>query len=186
MSSFGEEGSPAAITAILAKVQRPLYVFVHGLVHENEHARDIVQDVLHDAWHSTRQGRTPFVGAAEEAEIRRWLFHVAYCKAVSALRHRRLIRWHSLEVDVGEYEHPRVPEPFEDQVVERAVVQAALASLTSEEAACLLLNVVQGFTAVEIAQILGISPEAGKKRLSRAKQRLRAAYFAQDSEIQEP
>jgi DNA-directed RNA polymerase specialized sigma24 family protein len=50
--------------------------------------------------------------------------------------------------------------------------------------ACLLLNIVQGFTSAEIAQILNFSPEAAKKRLARAKQRLRAAYFAQEVKLQ--
>ena len=57
---------------------------------------------------------------------------------------------------------------------------AALADLETADAACLLLNVVQGFTAREIAAMLEISPDAAKKRLTRAKQRLRDAYFARE------
>jgi DNA-directed RNA polymerase specialized sigma24 family protein len=44
---------------------------------------------------------------------------------------------------------------------------------------------VHGFTCGEIAQIVGIAPEAAKKRLARAKQRLRAAYFAQAAKTEE-
>ncbi len=54
--------------------------------------------------------------------------------------------------------------------------------MAPQDAACLLLSVVQGFTAAEIAQIIDIAPEAAKKRITRAKQRLRAAYFAQEAE----
>jgi DNA-directed RNA polymerase specialized sigma24 family protein len=70
--------------------------------------------------------------------------------------------------------------PFEDRVAERKVGRAALASPGSEEAASLLLNVVYGFTSAEIAAIIGIAPEPAKKRLSCAKQRLRAAYVAEN------
>ncbi|MGZ3676525.1 MAG: sigma factor-like helix-turn-helix DNA-binding protein, partial [Ktedonobacterales bacterium] len=37
-----------------------------------------------------------------------------------------------------------------------------------------------GYTAAQIAQIVGIAPEAAKKRLARAKERLRVAYSHQN------
>jgi DNA-directed RNA polymerase specialized sigma24 family protein len=64
-------------------------------------------------------------------------------------------------------------------------LQAILAGMPPQDVACLLLNIVQGFTSAEIAQIVDIGPEAAKKRLARAKQRLRAAYFAQEAKVQE-
>jgi RNA polymerase sigma-70 factor (ECF subfamily) len=115
-----------------------------------------------------------------EEGIRRWLFHAAYCDAVSVLRRRKLIHWTSLDTpSASEDKLARVPESFEDHVLESQVMSAALASLPTEEAAILLLNAIQGYTASEIAELLGISVDASKKRLSRAKQRLRAAYSAQ-------
>jgi DNA-directed RNA polymerase specialized sigma24 family protein len=56
-----------------------------------------------------------------------------------------------------------------------------LDALDPHDVACLLLSVVQGFTAAEVAAILQITPAAAKKRLTRAKQRLRAAYFARQT-----
>jgi RNA polymerase sigma factor (sigma-70 family) len=71
-------------------------------------------------------------------------------------------------------------EPFEDQIVEGAVLQAALAQLQPSDVASLMLSIVQGFSTAEIAQILGIAPDAARKRLSRAMERLRLAYLAQE------
>ena len=71
-------------------------------------------------------------------------------------------------------------EPFEDQVLEGALLQAALARLQPSDAASLMLSIVQGFSTAEIAQILGIAPDAARKRLSRAMERLRVAYVAQE------
>jgi DNA-directed RNA polymerase specialized sigma24 family protein len=48
-----------------------------------------------------------------------------------------------------------------------------------------LLIIVQGFTAAEAGQIIGASPQAVAKRLSRAKQRLRDAYLAQNPRPEE-
>jgi RNA polymerase sigma-70 factor (ECF subfamily) len=173
--------SPDALAGILEGSQRPLYAFTKSLVGDEEQAHDILQDVFFDAWRASKIGAAPFHSPHDEEGIRRWLFHAAYCDAVSVLRRRRLIAWRSLDApDQWECERPRVPEAFEDQVVESAVVRSALASLSPEEAATLLLSAVAGYAAPEIATILGISAAAAKKRLSRAKQHLRAAYFNEE------
>lgn len=172
--------SPETFAGILASVERPLYAFVWSLVREEEQARDILQDVFYDAWRAARSGVAPFGSSEDEDGIHRWLFHAAYCDAISVLRRRKRIRWRSLDApDASESEHLHAPELFEDRVLESQVVREALASLPPEEAATLLLNAIQGYTAIEIAHMLGISVDASKKRLSRAKQHLRTAYVAQ-------
>ena len=69
---------------------------------------------------------------------------------------------------------------FESQVAESQAVRAALDSLSPADASCLLLIVVHDFTAAEVSQIVGASPEAVAKRFSRAKRHLRDAYLAQN------
>lgn len=166
---------------LLEQVQRPLYSYLYDLLGDEEQARDLGQDTLCEAWRVARQGAPPFGSESTEAGIRRWLFSVAHCRAVNALRRRHLLRWESLDQPtISASAYPREPLAFEDQVAEGLVLRAALARLPVGDAACLLLNLVQGLSAAEIAQILGITPQASKKRLSRAKQRLRAAYFAED------
>src|SRR6185437_8532462 len=107
--------------------------------------------------------------------------HAAYCRAVSSLRHRGVITWESLDAPVPPQPAEHCQSPFENRIVDADVVRAALAELESTDATCLMLSVVQGFTSVEIAQIFDITPDAARKRLSRAMQRLRAAYFSHDS-----
>jgi DNA-directed RNA polymerase specialized sigma24 family protein len=75
--------------------------------------------------------------------------------------------------------------PFEDTVLEAEALRATFASLSSEEVALLLLSIVHGFTTAELAEITGISHEAAKKRLTRARQRLRTSYFARNPRTQE-
>lgn len=176
--------STAAFAALLQQTQQPLYGYLRGLLADAEQARDVRQDVFCDAWRVAQKGTPPFDEQSDEQARRRWLFQVAHHKAVSALRRRKLIRWESLDMP-GAHEQEGAGD-FEEQIAEAEAVRAALASLSMDEASCLLLNIVQGFTSAEIAQIIGISPEASKKRLSRARQRLRAAYFAQDARREEP
>lgn len=171
--------SLAAFSAVVDQWQAALFGFLQGMLGDAEQARDLTQDTFHDAWRATQALAPPWSGAHDDDERRRWLFHAAYCDAASALRRGALIRWEPLNADdAREPRRPAPGRPFEDTVAERLALDAALATLRPEDAACLLLSALQGFTAQEIGQIIDASTEATKKRLARAKRRLRDAYIA--------
>lgn len=171
---------PTWFDDLLERHYRRLIAFARGLLGDPQAAHDVVQEAFVAAWRATQQQKPPFAPALDAAGAHRWLFRVAYNRAMSLRRHTTVLNWESLD-------QPNAFEPadpsqsaFEEQVVEGDALSAALARLSSEDAACILLHIVQGFTAAEVAQILGISTDAAKKRLSRAIERLRAAYFTAD------
>ncbi len=173
-----------AFTALARRYTQPLHVFLCGLVHDPELARDLLQDTFVAAWSAAQEGTPPLVAGGDEVSVRRWLYRVAYRRAVDNLRRRRLIRWESLHalLDRDELrEDGGASRSFEELVAENEAMQRALASLTPEDAACLLLMIVQGFTAQEAAAIIGSSATAMGKRIGRAKRRLLSAYLAQDA-----
>jgi RNA polymerase sigma-70 factor, ECF subfamily len=166
--------------AALAREQQALPGFVRSLVGDSEQARDIAQDVFLVAWRAAKEGAPPFA-APDERAIRRWLYCVAYRRAISVRRHERVLSIESLDEEHAPHrERLATPGAFDQRIAERDALTTALADLETDDAACLLLNVVQGFTAREIATMLEITPDAAKKRLTRAKQRLRDAYFAHE------
>lgn len=178
--------TPILFTRIVDRHQHALCTFLHGVVGDVEQAYDLLQDTFTDAWRAAQKGAAPFVVGSADDEQRRWLFSVAYHKGVSALRHRRLIRWESLDfVGKSLAAGGAGAASFEDRVVESEALRAALARLSPQDSACLLLRVVQGLSAAEVGQIVGASPEVVTKRLSRAKQRLRAIYLAQHAPAEE-
>lgn len=173
-------------TALVDGVQHPLHTFLHGLVGDADQAYDLMQDALQDAWRATQRGAAPFMADGTEDERRRWLFQAAYHRAVSALRRRRLIRWESLDLLAGAGAEPAAAKPaFEDQIAESEAMRNALARLAPQDAACLLLRVVEGFSATEVGCIIGVRPAIVTKRLSRARQRLRDIYLAQNTPAEE-
>lgn len=178
---------------LLQATQSDVQAFVCHLVGNQDDAHDVAQDVYVRAWRAAQRGDPPFVPATNSSvdaldlpNIRRWLFHVAYRQAITWLRHRAVIPWESFDgEDGGVIVTPlgqRTQEPFEDRIIEEVVLQAAFAHLKRADAACLWLDIVQGYSTSEIATTLGIAPSAARKRLSRAMERLRAAYFAQEVE----
>lgn len=176
----------AEFVAAVEPHQMALHAFLSGLLGNAEQARDLTQDALAEAWRAARFGTPPFMSGAATDEIRRWLFHTAYCDAVSFLRRRRLIHWETLEL-TSDAECPPVGElvPFENQVAEGEALRAALAELSPQDVACLLLRVVHGLSAAEVGRVVGASAEVVTKRLSRAKQRLRSVYLAQNVQLEE-
>src|ERR1051326_5820526 len=176
--AFERSFSLERFTDLLERCQWPLYTFLRDIVGEEEQARDLAQDTFYDAWRVAQHGLSPFDNAGTERDMRRWLFHAGYNRAISTLRRRRLIQWLPLE-------SVTLSLAFEDQFAEGHAVRTALATLAPVDAACLLLIIVQGFTAAEAGQIIGASPQAVAKRFSRAKQRLRDAYLAQNPQPEE-
>lgn len=193
--------SLADFTATVDARQAALHAFLRGLVGDGEQARDLTQDAFHDAWRATQACVPPWTTAHDDDERRRWLFHTAYCRAMSQLRRRSVIRWASLDwagsrgrdahdasdSDIAEFAAvAEATEPFEQRVVEAEALRAALARLRPDDVACLLLRVAQGFSAAEVAEILATTPEAVAQRLSRARRRLRAIYLAQNPSDGDP
>lgn len=173
-------------TATVDTQQAALYGFLRGMLGDSEAARDLTQDTFSDAWRATQASAAPWGSAHDGDERRRWLFSTAYRRAISLLRRRNIIRWASLDANAGPsaldvvYSSIETRMPFETRIVEAEALRAALARLTPDDAACLLLRVAQGFTGAETAAVLGISEEAAAQRLSRARRRLRAIYLQQN------
>lgn len=175
----------AEFTTLVERHQGELFGFLRSLVQHPDQASDLLQDTFLDAWYAAKRGQAPLVPGAAWEEIRRWLFHAAYCQAISAMRRRRLIRWESLDIPEDRRPETWLSLPsFEDQFVESVALQSALADLSTRDVTCLLLNIVEGFSAVETAEIIGDSPHAVAKRITRAKRRFLVAYLAREAGYQ--
>jgi len=180
-SSLPTSGAAALFTSTLIREQQAVYGFVRGLVGNAEQARDITQDVFLFAWQAAQDGTPPFHASKDERGVRRWLYCVAYRRAASALRHQGVVSFERLNIDDdAQLARLGTETPFEEAIAEQEILRTALAELGTDDAACLLLYVVQGFTTREIATMLEITLDAAKKRVARAKQRLRDSYFARE------
>lgn len=180
---MGERAHDPWFDNLLARYHDRLVWFVRGLLGDEQYALDVAQEVFVAAWRARQQQAPPFVGEVDEAGARRWLYRVAYNRSISLLRRRRRAGWDSLE-QIASVEEERfyAPIPFEDQVAEAEALSRALARLNPDDAVAVLLYVVHDFTAWEVAHVLDVSPAAAAKRIWRAKERLRSAYFAQQAE----
>jgi RNA polymerase sigma factor (sigma-70 family) len=131
------------------------------MVGSRESAEDLAQEAFLRLWQ-----RAPAGLAADEQAA--WLNRAATNLALDELRRRRV----------------RKHDPLEDEAVaglttdrtDALAVQEALARLSAHERLLVLLRFQAGLTHSEIAETLAITPEAARKRVSRARRVFADAY----------
>lgn len=171
------QASATVVTSYLERIQGPLGAYTFALVGDPYQAHDIVQEVVVQAQRVARDGNPPFRGDTSEDAMRHWLVCRAYRRAVSA----RGFEGREKSLQIGPVPQLDCPYPvvqINDPLVEACALHAEVAALGPEDAACVLLSVVYGFTLAQIAAMLEVQPGVVKKRLAHAKRRLRDAYFA--------
>jgi RNA polymerase sigma-70 factor (ECF subfamily) len=157
-------GEPRAFDAAYAKYHARVYGFLVRL----SGRRDVAEDLFQETWlrlarHATR--------LAEDTDLRGWLFAVARNAWVSYRR------WSLLDVSrlvaLDESGPARAtthdPEARADAARSLERLERALAALPVASREVLLLVGVEGFDQHEAAVILGISYEALRQRLARAR-----------------
>lgn len=176
----------AAFTALVAPLRRELHAHCYRMLGSTHDADDALQDALLRAW----RGLPGFVG---RGSLRSWLYTVATrtCLDLVAGRARRAlpvdlgpanehaapadrpdhdVAWLGPYPDAGLAAGPAAPDVRYEQreAVELAFV-AAVQHLPGNQRAALLLFDVLGFSAAEIAAMLGASTTSVNSALARAR-----------------
>jgi RNA polymerase sigma-70 factor (ECF subfamily) len=157
-------GDPAAFDAIHAAFNARLFSFLLRLTRR----RDVAEDLLEEAWlrlvaHASR--------LRPDTSLASWLFAVARNLYISYQRARMIENTHNASLiglwPCGLSESSPFEETAANEMERR--IEAALISLPSTYREVLLLVGVEGFRPSEAARICGVTPEAFRQRLSRAR-----------------
>ncbi len=162
-------GDRAALETLLERHQEQVYRFGMKMCRDPEDAKDVLQDTLLAMARSVRD----FRGASS---ISTWLYTIARSFCIKKRRRSKFApdEERSLDTDVkAEAKHLAAPAVDADEAlagkeVERALEQA-IAALDPMYREVLLLRDVEGLTAPEVAEVLGVTPQAVKSRLHRAR-----------------
>lgn len=160
-------GDAIAFARLFEAFNAPLCTYLARLVGNDELGRDLAQDTFLKAW----KGLSSLQG---ELQFRAWLYRIATNVAYSHLRHTRHVRWLPW-IQVSENESPSIEGP-EEWVSEVDMIQHALRQLSPQYRACLLLQVIEGFSQREIARMLHISEKSVGSNVSRAREQFRRFY----------
>jgi RNA polymerase sigma-70 factor (ECF subfamily) len=164
-------GKTAAFGALVGRYQDRLYNTVFRLVDNAEDALDVVQEAFLHAYQSLES----FKG---DSQFFTWLYRIAVNTAISHKRKRRIV----VRLDGRNGEAGLEPlDPSEDNRPGHALEQAeqeqrvhrALARLSPEHKAVLVMKELEGQKYEEIAEALGVPIGTVRSRLHRARLELR-------------
>lgn len=160
--SAAQTGDRSALEQLLAEHRNGVYRYGLRVCRTTEDAEDAVQETL---WAATRAIKT-FRGTAKS--IAAWLFTIVRHHCYELLDRRR----RDEEIAKARESMPMFATSLEDEVAaveQRQLLVAALVTLDPSYREVILLRDVEGLTAPEAAEKLGISIDALKSRLHRAR-----------------
>ena len=184
------QGADAVDEVTLGKLyeqfRRPIHSYIYRLLGNVEDADDVTQEVFVRAC-------TSWNGLYEREHLSAWLYRIATNLCVDALRRRKRISWWPLA------QRYRNDDPNEEainddaslflsdtggipEIAERELIQHTLSQLPEEYAIVLVLSAAQGVPYQEIAEIVGVSPNAAATRISRAKKMFAEQYLRLNKE----
>ena len=161
-------GDSAAFGQLVCKYQDRLYSALAHMLRAPEEARDVVQEAFVQAFVKleTFRGSSAFYT---------WLYRIAFNVSVSRKRRQRTVLSLDRTRDISGEEPLDVASPADRmERGERAVqVRAAMAVLSDEHRAILVLREVEGFDYEQIADVLDVAVGTVRSRLHRARAQLR-------------
>ncbi len=165
-----QAGDEAAFARIFRDVQPALLRYLRVISPEAE-------DVAGETWLQVAVGLAGFRG--EEQSFRSWLFTIARHRAADAGRSRA--RRPAVPLEMTETAEQQVSPDAAEEALEavsaRAVVEL-IATLPREQAEIIMLRVVAGLEATEVARIVGKSPGAVRVAAHRGLRTLAARLSA--------
>jgi RNA polymerase sigma factor (sigma-70 family) len=135
-----------------------VYGFLVSLCHDRTWAEDLMQDTFTKA--------TLAMGGYRGGSPRAWLFAIARNVFLDDVRRRRPIPVEQIAGEVTEG----------SDVAEVDAVHRVLAVLPERQRTALVLSDYAGFTAAEVASILGVTPGAARVLIHRARYAFRERY----------
>ncbi|MCI0342298.1 MAG: sigma-70 family RNA polymerase sigma factor [Planctomycetales bacterium] len=170
----GDEG---AFTALVERHQQTVLSLAARFVGPGADAEDLAQEILIRVYRARNQWRP-------EAKFTTWLYRVAANLCLNWIRDRSRKPAVSLDAGIAGHDDPP-PEPPDRRAEgpeagavasERAaIVRRAVEALPANQRMAVLLFRYEGLSYVEVADALGISLQAVKSLLNRAKENLKDA-----------
>lgn len=170
------QGSKEALEEIVRRIQEPVYSLSLRMLFNPEDAKDIAQEILITVV-------TNLQGYRFEGPFRAWVLRIAVNKLKAARKtyaEKKMSSIENLNEIMDRYEargwfsRPLdAPEPYLEVETRSVCTHALLLSLDRSHRMAFILGVVMEVNGHEGAQILDITPDAYRKRLSRARSRMR-------------
>ncbi len=162
------ERDAQAFRSLIDRLQQPITGYLHRLVGDREVALDLAQDTFVQVYKEINK-------TSGEFALDAWIYRIATNYGLRYLNRQRLRQVVRLDSRESFDESLAVAGP-EDQTETRILIEQALGTMRPIDAALLQLHYGNGFTYEEISQVMEMSSEAVRKRVTRSVERFRRVY----------
>ncbi len=171
-------GNSAAFAELVKRYQDRLFTVAYRVLGNADDAADAVQDVFLNAYQSLR-------GFKGDSELFTWLYRIAFNTAISAKRKRRGVvrldsygagRYGSADeggLDPADRSTDSAPDAALERTEDERVLAEAVAKLSPEHRAVLVLKDIDGLKYEEIAEVMEVPIGTVRSRLHRARLELK-------------
>lgn len=157
--SLVRNGEVDAFAEIIENYQAPVIRYLYRLTGDYEMAQDLAQDTF-------LQAHKGILKTDAELSFKAWLYRIATNNALKHRRRKKLrsfIPFKSKEKNMPEM-LTKTERPWEILAIHEALLK-----IPEKQRTCLALHFVEGFKYREIAEALGCSEEAVRKRATRGR-----------------
>ena len=165
-----QAGDSDAVSALVRRYQTRMYNFALTLTANPADAEDLAQETFIRAF----RGLHRFRG---DSSFKNWLYRIAanaaHTRHGKQLRHAAIWDTRVESDEVSERHLASAAESVELRAIRRQVIDRALAALTPDQRAAVVLHDVEGLEYQEIGDVLNIPIGTVMSRIFRARRRLR-------------
>jgi len=168
-----QAGNRAAFAVLFERYKHQIYNYVLRIMGSADDAHDLTQDAFVKAYLALPKVKG-------EMNFAPWLYRIATNVCRDELRRRKIVNWQPLDA-LNMVFRPQLvasddPEGEALRKESAELVQLVLRKLPPKYRLCLVLRECQDLSCEEIGQMLGISRQAVKSLLFRAREEFRVVY----------
>ena len=152
-------GEADAFAEIIERYQAPIIRYLYRMTGDYEMAKDLAQDTFIQAYKG-------ILKTDAELSFKAWLYRIATNNVLQHRRRKKLLSF--IPFTSRERNIPNAGNQT-DCLGEALAISEALLKVPEEQRTCMVLHFVEGFKYREIAETIGCSEEAVRKRVARGK-----------------
>jgi RNA polymerase sigma-70 factor, ECF subfamily len=166
------DGNAEAFSDIVEHYHVPIHRYLYRLTGDYDLTQDLVQDTFIRAYEN-------LIKTNSELSLRAWLYKIAENNARQHYRRKKLVSF--IHFSSTDSDHITAGNRA-DETNRSLAIKEALLKVPYKNRVCIVLHFIEGFKYREIAETLGISKEAVRKRVTRGSLEFRRHYSGEGVE----
>lgn len=176
-------GDARAFEELVLRYERPIFRLAYWMMGDADDAAELTQETFMRAWKALPR-------MSPDLRLAAWLRRIVSNACLDVLRRRQRVRWHPWDpplhdalIQSGPLDQPESAVMWQETSEE---VRHVLLQMRARSRDVLLLREYDGLSCAEIGVVMGMSRQAVKSQLFRAREEFRTIYARQQFAMADP